>query len=65
MFDSVECSREIKKNESSNFTVVEEGNDVIVIVDLQKSGFSGYLVVILPIQKPDPEFECEIRNPNQ
>ena len=39
MINGVECGREIKKNESSNFTVVDGGNDVIV--DLQKSGFSG------------------------
>ena len=39
MIDGVESCREIKKNESSNFTVVNGGNDVVV--DLQKSGFSG------------------------
>ena len=39
MINSVECGREIKKNESSNFTVVDGGNDVVV--DLQNSGFSG------------------------
>ena len=44
MVDSVKCRREIKKNEGSNFRVVDGEN--IDIVDFQKGGFCGMEWVI-------------------